>query len=1634
MNIGEFTALDREAQFAEAGRIAGVPPSVFDGMWRTESGRGTNMLSSAGAEGHFQIMPKTRATMEQRFGTTVDPYNFGQSLYTAAHLMKENMGRFKNVPDALRAYNGGWDAARWGNPETAAYAGKVLEDSSYDASTASVAAVPGAAVSAGRVTSPVSSLWDKPFDSKRPLKTAPTAVSKAVQDAVMIGGIPAAPREDRGFNIFDQNSEAMANAQLGVEKEKEDTTFLDATRAAAFRSLPVVLMREIFKDEFPVDPNFRLKEEDLRGYSLEEQKELGTAGSAAELERLKFDIAYGKEQDKIAFRRGTAFGLAASLIAMGPEAALTGGIASLAVRGAGVGAYALAARGDKAGALLSSTAEGVAANILNTAALDMLGERQGVNAYVIGAAGGLLNPLLQGRALGRAADNANAAAQAERLVRDAALNEERIMQEALRRAPEGHTPEELRKIMDEVEAEGLRSDIESHRADVPESRKMFAGTDDELEAISTVQKADEIIAREAGIAASATPASANNADNTSLLQKLVDEYGPNVRSPYEDTNFVAKQVASAREGRSDALLKSITGKTYVELEQLPRGVNIGEDLQTKMADNLNVKNAVNMIESLASEYMPPNTRVVISDVGKLSSARSNAGPNANVLGGAYSVGDTHVIAIDFDSIKSNRTLANHVAIHELGHTIFHANAPLAPKELMARMDDAWLGVVKAIREGAPKARADRLSITNPQRFDPGAIKAGKYAYSRTEYAAEQFVSHLQNRLLSGEFGTLNKTVINQVMDGVKAVINYSMDLLKKGLIKPGKEFDEFFTGILRGTFKKKADADMALPPDLKAPTMDELAASSDIPSSLQREVAEFLKDPEVIRSGLDRIPMGTAAERAEAMQILALWKKARSPEYVVDEKRLSTLLNQVDALNPTSNMMLRSKNPIMRMVAIELLENGGGAAGRRSTAAIAKYMNERSIVGTAIVDLDREFRTWFKTQPGASHISEGLSGKKRAEFDKLVAEEIEQRRYSGKHTDFGPEVRAAADSMELSFERARVMQVSAKTPGWAALPPSSKGYMPHKIKSLAYRSLTGPQKRVLHRELVDQFVDVSGYDRPFSEQLASKYLDRAEHRALGGFDAPMGLHQTGAADVIREALEQMNMSRLEIDAMMKRHTAGAANHTKKRLNIDLRKTLTADDGSTFRLLDLYDTDMLSLLRSQSQRVSGEVALARHGIMGKSGLAILRRAAGYGDVGEQTLAREIGAFDQVSAEFLGQPFGEVNKWVDRVVQYNSISSLGGMGFNQFGEGINIAATLGVKAALSNIASFGRLRSEILGLSKGLKVKNPLLDSVEVMGGAEFGTDAYKMVFPLDNPDLFANSMGADSITAGDRLLRGGGHLQTKLSLWRSIQSLQVRGVAEQIVLKAAKAMKSGGDYHLRDMGIDDDVLTRLRKDIDQVVTVRDGQVTGFDITKATDKEAAHAFIQGIHRGASQIIQGTFIGESGKYVHNSWLRMLTQFRSFSLTAIDKQWNRQVGNRGATGAILLTLAAMSVAAPIYMVRQYLAAIGRKDREEFLEKQLSFGAIARASTNYIATAGLAGDFVDALTAVTGTAEYVGGRSGTAVGAVGNLIAPAAGKVDRLWGAVQNTGNGTDPHALIKELPLSRLPFLIPAANALND
>ena len=63
-----FAGMSPEQAMQAAAADLGLPSHFFDRMWKQESGRGKNMRSPAGAEGHFQIMPATRAVLEKRKG------------------------------------------------------------------------------------------------------------------------------------------------------------------------------------------------------------------------------------------------------------------------------------------------------------------------------------------------------------------------------------------------------------------------------------------------------------------------------------------------------------------------------------------------------------------------------------------------------------------------------------------------------------------------------------------------------------------------------------------------------------------------------------------------------------------------------------------------------------------------------------------------------------------------------------------------------------------------------------------------------------------------------------------------------------------------------------------------------------------------------------------------------------------------------------------------------------------------------------------------------------------------------------------------------------------------------------------------------------------------------------------------------------------------------------------------------------------------------------------------------------------------------------------------------------------------------------------------------------------------------
>lgn len=81
----------------------GLPQGLLDSVWLQESGRGKNMLSPAGAQGHFQFMPATA----NEWGLK-DPNDLEQSANAAARYLKWLLGQTGgDMSKALAAYNGG---------------------------------------------------------------------------------------------------------------------------------------------------------------------------------------------------------------------------------------------------------------------------------------------------------------------------------------------------------------------------------------------------------------------------------------------------------------------------------------------------------------------------------------------------------------------------------------------------------------------------------------------------------------------------------------------------------------------------------------------------------------------------------------------------------------------------------------------------------------------------------------------------------------------------------------------------------------------------------------------------------------------------------------------------------------------------------------------------------------------------------------------------------------------------------------------------------------------------------------------------------------------------------------------------------------------------------------------------------------------------------------------------------------------------------------------------------------------------------------------------------------------------------------------------------------------------------------
>lgn len=1025
-----------------------------------------------------------------------------------------------------------------------------------------------------------------------------------------------------------------------------------------------------------------------------------------------------------------------------------------------------------------------------------------------------------------------------------------------------------------------------------------------------------------------------------------------------------------------------------------------------------LQRAAKAIESMA-DLLPAGVRVA---VGKIES---------NTVRGAV-VSDANTVRLGLSEVGNAGGRGVETAMHEMTHAITDFYFPNVAPEIKQAVLADYAKFVRATEAGNPDAVLMRWADKRRAPVGKATVTpTDKYEIDFGEWAAEQGVRYFRQDAAGANKTGFVQDIVATMKEWVAKVWSWFTGAKELGHLPPTQSFADFLDAVVAGR----------VAPVAEPKSMTQYSVQ---PGEV---VDDILTDPAAVKYGLNLAPVATAADRAKVQAMLALHKKAEAWAVAnpMDERYLKAVQNLADNsvfnVASTGLLMLKSPSPLVRMIASELLEDASGVQGkRRATAAISKWTVERLMMGNALNDVQGAYAFWKKDKPGGFK-DDMVGGFRWAAFNKEIAAEIETRRVGGAGTS-DPNVKAAADSLQAAYQRIANEQRRVGTLGSEGLALSSKGYMPHRMNAKAVLELSNAKKQVVHNALVDQFITIEGWDASFSDMLASKYMQRVQARASGDWGSTIGGGNTSTASLVEEALRSMDLPADVIDNHMKSYAKGAANFTKSRTDLDLLRTYDTPEGE-FRLLDIFDTDQTALLRAQAGRASGEVALTKFGVQGKPGLQLLRDAMQYGADGARAANPEREAFDQIAAEFMNEPFGTAGgKWMERAMSANTLVRLGGVGFNQLAESINAIFHIGAANAAATVAAIPRLRAEITALARGEKVDNAFLTSIEHTSGAEFGTDAYKVVMPFDSPDHAYPTYGQDTLTLTDRLLRGGTHAQAMLSGWRLIHSAQQRGMAEQIVKKIARYVKEGkDDVALEQFGVHAGLRDALRKDIDKVSQFdAQGNPLGFDVTKITDEAVREELIQAVWRGTAQIIQGTFIGERGKWAHDGWLKMLTQFRTFSITSMEKQWGRQRNSRGSFAAYGLLVGSMSMAVPIYMARVYANSIGRPDQEDYIEQRMQPQHLARATLNYVAMSGMAGDFIDLTTAALPDSmglSPTGGRTGVESTFVGNYVAPSLSLVDDIWKYVQSPD---DMGEAAKLLPGSRIPYLLPFVNATQD
>lgn len=657
-----------------------------------------------------------------------------------------------------------------------------------------------------------------------------------------------------------------------------------------------------------------------------------------------------------------------------------------------------------------------------------------------------------------------------------------------------------------------------------------------------------------------------------------------------------------------------------------------------------------------------------------------------------------------------------------------------------------------------------------------------------------------------------------------------------------------------------------------------------------------------------------------------------------------------------------------RMYMTEFLENASGIGGRlvNKTAAMMKSTSERRLLGQFQPSYTRGFES-FKADRGVGRLSPRAFGEVQEEFNFALRQEMEARRTAiekkgGRYESTAPDyIQKAADDIDAMTKRGLEEMQSAGVHGASEIKHVS-GYIPLKWNISKVGSLTPVARKAYQKLLSDSYANM-GIDAKSANTIARAVFDRASVKHLDIDSNPGRLFSQDSRDFLELMLKDSGINQAEVTSILRRidgslSDKGKPKGMRARVSVDLNAT-----HGEYKLLDLVNNDLNTLLSRHASETSGRAALAMKGITRDTEWQSLRAAmstdmqnSGDGAVRDKVLR----SFDQTYDEFLGRPIsGGHNKWARRLMDWTTTARLGQVGIAQFAEMNNLVASQGFLTVLREVPTLMKVHSQLKAAAKSgdySKLDKPFMRELMVMGGSMWDEHLlYRTGVRLndavggaiDDPSWATKTLGhldAASASSMDAL----GYVSGLYKMKAMQQQMSVMLQTQRFVDLASKggSGKASLMKRMKEVGLDEKAFKRIEKELKHVEYSSGKVVNRLNLEKWSPS-VREEFITALHRHTNQVIQLPMIGERSMYQSSTFGAMLMQFKTFSTLALEKQAARHAGQFDGEAFAAVTYG-MAFSSAAYFGKVMLNAQGRPDKDEYLKERLTWQRAAEGMTAY--------------------------------------------------------------------------------------